>query len=345
MKKMNRRGFLQQMVIGGTLISFGGVVFPKPTTAEDGEKVDIGLCKGLTITCISEVGWWDTQQLFADLGSGSYQQWNAEYDPDNAAGVCSLIDIETLDGTHDKILLDTGWNTEYMDMRFDETGIGEMLRKGEIEHLFISHEHLDHLWGLESVLKHKPDINIFVPSTFGEKAFQLIGSAEFKRAGVRNKIEHTGKLVKLSPGGIHKLLPGCASATFNTSCGLGAEGEHSLYFNVKDKGIVCVAGCCHQSILALADLAQKKIVGGDKMHGVYGGLHIAPFDPSLDPEQENIIKGMAKYNFQKLACNHCTGFAAVEKMVELGYPVVRGTGRFGSKSVLYIGNGDKIIFG
>ena len=54
---------------------------------------------------------------------------------------------------------------------------------------------------------------------------------------------------------------------------------------------------------------------------------------------------MAKYNFQKVACYHCTGLPAVRKMIELGYPVVQGTGRNGSRSNLYAGNGDEVTFG
>jgi len=65
----------------------------------------------------------------------------------------------------------------------------------------------------------------------------------------------------------------------------------------------------------------------------------------MNPKRENIVKGMAKYNFKKIACNHCTGLVAVEKMIELGYPIVRGTARFGSKSKLYVGNGDEVFFG
>ena len=76
----------------------------------------------------------------------------------------------------------------------------------------------------------------------------------------------------------------------------------------------------------------------------YGGLHIAPFGP-LKPAQEAVVKGMGKYNFKKVAANHCTGIPAVKKMIELGYPVVKGTGRFGSKSDLVVGNGDEVFFG
>ena len=85
-------------------------------------------------------------------------------------------------------------------------------------------------------------------------------------------------------------------------------------------------------------------MGSENMYGVYGGLHIAPFGP-LKEDQEQIVKGMAKYNFKKIACNHCTGLPAVQKMIELGYPVAGGTAKFGSKSKLYVGNSDEVSFG
>ena len=138
--------------------------------------------------------------------------------------------------------------------------------------------------------------------------------------------------------------PGAVVGAFDLPIVIRVRGEQSLYFNVKDKGIVCVTGCCHQGILTFADFAGEKIVGGDKMYGVYGGLHIAPFGP-VDPKREYLITGMAKYNFKKVACNHCTGLTAVQKMVELGYPVVKGTARYGSTSDLYVGIGDEVFFG
>jgi len=60
--------------------------------------------------------------------------------------------METLDGRHHKFLLDTGWSNEYMDEAFKREGIDKMLKNGEIEALVISHEHLDHYWGLETPL-------------------------------------------------------------------------------------------------------------------------------------------------------------------------------------------------
>ena len=347
MKEMNRRDFIKNVTIGGAVLGLGGAVFHKPMEAIASGKFDIGQCKSVRIKCLSEVGWYDTKKLGGQMmaaGGPKTSEWIIPWNPKNAAGCSSLIDMETLDGKHHKFLLDTGWNHEYMDECFQREGVDKMLKNKEIEFLFISHEHLDHLWGIETALKHNPEIKIFIPSTFYPEGEQLIKGADFPVPGASNKIPHKGKLVKFKPGHINKLYDGCAGVAFDFNTVLRVRGEQSLYFNVKDKGLVCVTGCCHQKFPTFADFAQKKIQGGENMYGVYGGLHIAPFGP-LKPKQEAVVKDMGKYNFKKIAANHCTGIPAVQKMIELGYPVVKGTGRFGSKSDLVVGNGDEVFFG
>jgi len=347
MKEMSRRDFVKTLAIGGAVLGLGNAIVHKPLEALASGKYDIGQCKSVRIKCISELGWYDTKKLIGQMkaaGGPKTNQWIIPWDPKNAAGSCSLIDMEALDGTHHKFLIDTGWNKEYMEKCFKRERIDKMLQSGEIEFLFISHEHLDHYWGLETVLKYNPKIKIYIPGTFYSEGRHFLRGAEFITPHASNRISHQGKLVQLKPGHINKLYDGCAGVAFDLPIVIRVRGEESLYFNVKDKGIVCVTGCCHQSILKFADFAQEKIVGGGNMYGVYGGLHIAPFGP-MNPDREHIVKGMAKYNFKKIACNHCTGLVAVQKMVELGYPVVRGTGRYGSKSDLYVGNGDEVFFG
>lgn len=347
MKEISRRDFVKTMAVGGAVLGLSNAILHKPLEALASGKYDIGQCKSVRIKCISELGWYDTKELISQMkaaGGPKTNQWIIPWDPKNAAGSCSLVDMEALDGSHHKFLIDTGWNKEYMDKCFKREGIDKMLQSGEIEFLFISHEHLDHYWGLETVLKYNPKIKIIIPSTFYSEGRHFLRGAEFITPHAGNRVPHEGKLVQLKPGHINKFYDGCAGVAFDLPIVIRVRGEESLYFNVKDKGIVCVTGCCHQSILKFADFAQEKIVGGDNMYGVYGGLHIAPFGP-MNPGREHIVKGMAKYNFKKIACNHCTGLVAVQKMVELGYPVVRGSGRYGSKSDLYVGNGDEVFFG
>ena len=310
-------------------------------------KYDIGQCKSVRIKCVSELGWFDSERVLGQMmeaGGPETSQWDIPWDTRNAAGCCSLIDMESTDGSRHKFLMDTGWNNQYMDEAFKREGIDKMLTNGEIEFLIITHEHLDHYWGLETTLRYDPEIRIIIPDTFSSEGMEFLKGAEFIASNVRNEIPHGGDLVKTKPGTVNKLFEGCACVAFDLPILIRVRGEQSLFFNVRDKGIVCVTGCCHQNILTLADFAWENFVGGDHIYGVYGGLHIAPFGP-MNSESEHIVRKMEKYNFRKIACNHCTGLAAVEKMVGLGYPVVRGTGRFGSKSELYIGNGDEVVFG
>lgn len=345
--EMDRRHFVRSLAIGGAVLSLGAAVWPKALRATPGAKIDIGTCKSVSVTCISETGWHDTARLLADIkanGGSAVSQWQSAWDPGNGAGSCSLLEVEGIDGTRRKYLIDAGWNPDYMARRFAATGVDAMLRAGEIEALFVSHEHLDHLWGLETVLRLRPDITIMVPATFHREGEQFIQGATFEKPGCKNAIRHAGKLVRHAPGGIHPLAPGLAAATFDLPIILGVDGEQSLYANVAGKGIVCITGCCHQTITRFADYARENLAGADKLHGLYGGLHIAPFGP-LKPEQEALITAMGGYGFEKIACNHCTGLPAVEMMTKLGYPVVRGSGRDGSASDLYVGNGDTVRFG
>jgi 7,8-dihydropterin-6-yl-methyl-4-(beta-D-ribofuranosyl)aminobenzene 5'-phosphate synthase len=348
MEEITRRHFMKSMAFGGAVLGLGGIVFHKPLQALASGKYDIGHCKSVKIKCVSELGWFDTKNLVGSfMKAGGFKvnpnQWAIPFDPKNAAGSCSLIDMETLDGRHHKFLLDTGWNPEYMDECFKREGVDRMLKTGEIEFLIISHEHFDHFFGLETVLKYNPEITIYIPSTMHSEGRHYLRGAEYITASARNGIPHRGKLVQLKPGHINKLYKGCAAVAFDLPIIFQVQGEESLYFNVKDKGIVCVTGCCHQNILTFAQFARDKLVDGNTMYGLYGGLHIAP-EEKLEQKQIEWIKGMAEYNFRKVACNHCTGLVAVEKMLEYGYPVVKGSGRYGSKSNLYVGNGDEVVF-
>ena len=346
MKEISRREFMKTVSIGGAVLGLGGSALHKPLEALASGKYDIGECKSVRIKCVSELGWYDDKLILKQLKDHGLKnnQWTGSWDPRNAAGSCSLIDVELLDGSHHKFLLDTGWDRYYMDQCFKREGIDKMLKSGEIEFLIISHEHLDHYFALETTLKYNPQIKIIIPSTFYPEGMHFLNGASFVKCDAVNRIPHQGELVNLKVGTINKLYPGVAAVLFDLNTLIRVRGEQSLYFNVKDKGMVCVTGCCHQNTIVFADFAKEKIKGGDNMYGIYGGLHIAPFGP-IDEDREFIIKEMGKYNFKKIACNHCTGLAAVKRMVELGYPIVKGTARYGSRSELFVGNGDEVFFG
>jgi 7,8-dihydropterin-6-yl-methyl-4-(beta-D-ribofuranosyl)aminobenzene 5'-phosphate synthase len=348
MEELNRREFLKNVTIGGVVLAFGNAVFHRPLKALADGKHDIGQCKSVRIRCISELRYHDRKKHISAMfaaGGPNASQYEIPWPHGNGAGNCALIDMEKLDGKHVKILLDAGWNREYMDECFKRDGVDSMLEKNEIDLLVFSHEHMDHFAGVESVLKRDPKIGIIIPATFTPDGDRLIKGAKFEASGVGNTVTHEGKLVKVKPGNVNKLYDGCAVIAFEANAALGVTGEQSLYFNVKDKGIVSVSGCCHQGIVTSTEFARKHIAGGENLYGIYGGLHIAPAEGKFFWNWEETVKNMEKYDFKKIACNHCTGLVAVKKMIEMGFPVVRGTGSFGSESDLYVGNGDEVVFG
>jgi 7,8-dihydropterin-6-yl-methyl-4-(beta-D-ribofuranosyl)aminobenzene 5'-phosphate synthase len=317
-----------------------------PLTAAPGEKIDFGVCKSVKVTCVSEIGWRSNDTLMADIkdaGGIDTNQWQIHWHEDNAHGSCSLVEVEALDGVRRKLLIDAGWNPDYMRERFAATGVSGMLARDEIEALFITHEHMDHMFGLQTVLEIRPDITIYVPATFHQEAYDFIAGKSFPDAGARNSVAHTGKLIKFEGGCVYPLMPGLVAVAFDLPILLGIKGEQSLYANIDSKGLVALTGCNHHTVARIVDFAAKNFTT-DKFHGLYGGLHLAPFG-KLASQQEEVVRGLGRYGFERIACNHCTGLPAVELMISLGYPVMKGTGANGSKSDLYIGNGDSVVFG
>ncbi len=382
--KSSRRDFLKGAamgVAGGYLAGMGLYSYSpwrKDMFAKKNRKMqDIGVCKRIKVTNISETSWFDNATLMGDiknaggllvnqydynwppfgngkgLGKGSYAEGIAKIKhllpnrleeawdiivkntvhPENAGGFSALIEIEDLQGKTKKYLFDTGWSFKWMDESFKREGIDKMLQNNEIEALVISHEHFDHYWALPVTMKYNPNIKIIIPQGFYPEGKQYI-----KDSG------HKGEVV-VAKNGLNRIEPGFASFVFAVPIITRVYGEQSLYFNIKDQGLVSVTGCCHQSIVQFAETARDEIkYEKDQLHGIYGGLHISPFD-DWDPKYDDLVISLGKYGFQKIGCNHCTGLVCANKFIARGYPVVRGTARHRSKDSAYLGNGDVITFG
>ena len=67
-------------------------------------------------------------------------------------------------------------------------------------------------------------------------------------------------------------------------------------------------------------------------------------DRTYKVRRDDLVIGLQKWNLQKVGCNHCTGLITAQKFVDAGYPVVKGTARFRSKTTNYLGNGDTLTF-
>ena len=314
--------------------------FHTPLKPNSSSKFNIGFCKSVEVTCISEIGWRDTKKLVGNVnkfGNINTSQYKIEWEKENAAGSSSLITLESCSGKINRFLVDAGWNKEYMDDCYRREKIDKMLTSNQIDFLYLTHEHMDHFFGLENILKWNNNIPIVIPNSFSEEGYKIIRG----ETPTINKIKHEGPIYKTEKNIPYFLYEGCATYCFGMKIFLDTEGEQALYFNVKDKGLVGVTGCCHEGVVDFLEYGKNSIVC-DKIHAIYGGLHIAPFG-TLNEQQEAMIHKLGNYKLEKIACNHCTGEPAVDKMVEMGYPVIKGTGQYGS-SGKFVGNGDKIKF-
>ncbi|QIZ78776.1 MBL fold metallo-hydrolase [Ferrimonas lipolytica] len=381
---MDRRNFLKGVTggVGLGMVGAMGVVSYSPLRDAyfpdiERKMTDIGKVKSLKVTNISETSWFENAVLMGDikkaggllvnqydynwppfgngkgLGKGSYQAgidqikqylphdldkaWEIieanTVHPENAGGYAALVDVETTDGDSKKYLLDSGWSYQWMEESFKREGIDKMLLNNEIEALILSHEHFDHFWGLPVTLKYAPNIKIYIPEGFYPEGLQYI-----KDSG------HTGELVELK-NGLNKIIPGLATYVFPVPIICRVFGEQSIYCNVEDKGLVSVTGCCHQGIIRFAETAYQELkYENDNFHGIYGGLHISPFD-DWDPKYDDLVISLKNYDFDKIGCNHCTGIVCANKFIDAGYPVIEGTAQFRSKDTAYLGNGDTIEFG
>ena len=136
-----------------------------------------------------------------------------------------------------KILFDTGANGDILLSNMEKLKINPQ----NIEDIFISHPHLDHVGGLSSFLRLNNKVKLWIPSYF----------AEAKNA--REVIE-VKKPTKLYEG------------IYSTG---ELEGiEQSLCVET-EKGIVIIAGCSHPRMEHILKTASQF----GKVYGIIGGLH------------------------------------------------------------------------
>lgn len=332
------------------------------------DRIDIGVVSELKIDVLTETGWFDDARFKQDMaaGGGSEQrQYKIAWDAENAGGYAALLTLTLLDGDRRKILLDTGWNTTWMDYVFARHGVDAMLARGEIDVMVLSHWHLDHFWGIESTLKHNPRLKIYAPATWRAEDQALLreqANIRIEDQGGRlisickNNVSHEGELVLTNVqgedgSGLYRLMPGVALHMFDASMLLQVRGENVLYVNVADKGIVTVTGCGHPGIMTLLEFARDSLAAPG-LYGCYGGLHLSIFD-TWKPEFDSIIDEIKRLGMKKMGCNHCTGWMWAEKAATHGVPIIKGTDAYLSYpkhsvqakgSHAFLGNGDSVTF-
>jgi 7,8-dihydropterin-6-yl-methyl-4-(beta-D-ribofuranosyl)aminobenzene 5'-phosphate synthase len=84
-------------------------------------------------------------------------------------------------------------------------------------------------------------------------------------------------------------------------------GEQALFFILKGKGLVVLAGCAHPGIVNTVRHVQK-VTGIEKVHAVLGGFHLVASNPETLQKTVADIKTLAP---DYIVPTHCTGFEAI----------------------------------
>lgn len=85
------------------------------------------------------------------------------------------------------------------------------------------------------------------------------------------------------------------------------DDDQTIVINVRDKGLVIVAGCAHSGIVNTVNYARE-ISGVNKVWAITGGFHLGRAN---DEEIQCTIDEIKKLEPLIVAPSHCTGFKAI----------------------------------
>lgn len=178
--------------------------------------------------------------------------------------------IET--GT-ENILFDTGADAEILLSNIYKMDIDPV----SIDKVFLSHNHFDHLGGLEGFLKKNNNVTVYTPESFPDDLKDTILKKGAKKVEVK---------------GFDKI----SDFIYTTGDLLGPPAEQSLMIDSK-KGLIVITSCAHPGVEKIVKKA-KELMEKDKVHMVVGGFH---------KPDESIIKEFKAIPVEKVAPSHCTG--------------------------------------
>jgi len=179
----------------------------------------------------------------------------------------------------------------------------------------ISHEHGDHIRGLEYISEVNKNLTIFVPAHMSESCKNWIKSLGFKVIEVKDTT-----LISEGIAIVGELY--------------GPPYEQALAINVKNLGLIILVGCSHPGVDKIVSKAEKEL--SQNPYAVIGGFHLS--GASLNKIRD-IAKALNKTGLKRIYPVHCSGEDFREFLRE-NYPEVYGDGKVGLK-VFFSGNQTK----
>ncbi len=190
---------------------------------------------------------------------------------------------------NETVLFDTGGDPQIFARNAEAMDVD----LAEVNHLVLSHEHGDHVGGLDVVLGAGGDLTVYMPRTF---PYHL-------RSRVRDSEATLVETWDATP-----VCPGVATTRV-----LEAEpDEQALMVNTAE-GLVLITGCSHPGVQNLVRAAEEAT--GLEVSLVFGGFHLGSASRAT---LDNLVAELKGLGVERAAPTHCSGDTARQAFRE-GY--------------------------
>jgi 7,8-dihydropterin-6-yl-methyl-4-(beta-D-ribofuranosyl)aminobenzene 5'-phosphate synthase len=190
-----------------------------------------------------------------------------------------------------KLLFDTGSNGRVLLKNMRILGVDV----NEIEYLFLSHSHWDHIGGVDSIIELNPNVTLFVPISLSKHLIKDLKSL------VKEVVVIGKKPMKLF-GNLY-------------STGILGEEMPEQSLIIKTQQPELLTGCGHFGVQNITQVARE-VIGRDIIK-VSGGFHL------LRSDEETIartIEELKLLGVKETVPTHCSGDKAIEMFAkEFGF--------------------------
>lgn len=187
--------------------------------------------------------------------------------------------IETVDHC---ILFDTGWDGHVLLENMEKLGFSPE----NIDILVLSHQHWDHVGGVPTFLNMKPNVDVYMPSSFSPNLKKEISTRGKHSTPITS---HSQNEISMNPRLFEIKSPQEICNGVYTTGELGKEiKEQSLVLD-SSKGVYVITGCAHPGLSAILSAASSF----GNVIGIVGGLH--------DSQEYDLFKGV-----KLIGTGHCT---------------------------------------
>lgn len=191
-----------------------------------------------------------------------------------------------IEGFEKTLLFDTGSDGKILISNMNKCSIDP----ARIDSVILSHEHYDHVGGLESFLKiNGRRAEVYFPVSFPPDLQGKIRRWAEKAIGVDT----------------HPLEI-CRHVWTTGELGKGIR-EQALVLETK-KGLVIITGCAHPGIVSIVQTVTRSF--DEEIYLVMGGFHLTG---SGDEKVFSVIQGLRRLGVRKIAPSHCTGDLAIQR--------------------------------